>query len=715
MEAQSTQNSSVMSLHTLFSPRSIAIIGASTTPGNVGNDIAKNLIQSDYSGAVYPVNPKTTELFGKPCYPSIGDIPGAVDLAIIVVPAAIVPTVLKEAGEKMVRAAVIISAGFKETGEAGALLETAIQAIATEYHVTLLGPNCLGFIAPKKFLNASFASAIPKTGNIAFFSQSGALMSALLDHGKKTLGFSHFVSIGNKTMVDETMLLSHFKNETDSQVIGMYTENLSDASTFISRAHEIVHGNNPKPIIALKSGKTEAGTAASSSHTGAVAGNTLAYHALFHQARITEAESFEELIELLATFSQNPLPKGRRLTIVTNAGGFGVLATDAAVGAGLEIAELSPETQEKLRLVLPAAGSVHNPIDLLGDALAKRYQDALEIVASDPNTDLLLILLTPQTMTEPGATAEAIVRLKQSYPNLPIVTVMAGKELVLPGRAVLEKNHLTVLDYPESGARALGKLAEAANWSLEASSPRISSFDDVQVDAAKNLLKRARAENIFELGESASAEILKKYKFPFLESTLVTSGAGALAAAQKIGKRVALKIVSGDIIHKSDVGGVLLDVLPEHADQAYEVLIETVRTKKPEAKIDGALVVEMAKKDGIELLLGLKKEPGLGTLLVVGLGGIYVEVFHDVALRFLPLTERDIEEMLHEIKSYPLLAGTRGEVGIDLDGLKDLIARLAQFATDFPEIVELDINPLLAFPNRADFRILDARMRLTEK
>ncbi len=704
-----------MSLHTLFSPKSIAVIGASTTPGSVGNDIAKNLIQSDYSGHVFPVNPKTTELFGRPCFTSISDIPETIDLAIIVVPASIVPTVLREAGEKLVRAVIIISAGFKETGTPGAALEDSIRAIASEYRITLLGPNCLGFIAPKKFLNASFASAIPKTGSIAFFSQSGALMSALLDHGKKTLGFSHFVSIGNKAVIDEALLLEHFRNDPDTKVIGLYTEGLRDAPVLIDRAHASIASKTPKPIIALKSGKTEAGTAASSSHTGAVAGNALAYHALFHQARITEADSFEELIELLATFSQNPLPKGRQITIVTNAGGFGVLATDAAVGAGLEIAQLSPETQEKLRLVLPAAGSLHNPIDLLGDALAKRYQDALEIVASDPNTDLLLILLTPQTMTEPGATAESIVRLKQSHPNLPMVTVMAGKELVLPGRAILEKNNLTVLDYPESGARALGKLAEAANWSIEAPSPLTPTFDDVQIDAVKNLLKRARAENKFELGESTSAEILKKYKFPFLESTLVTSGAEALAAAQKIGKPVALKIVSGDIIHKSDVGGVLLGIAPEHADQAYEVLIETVSTNKPEAKIDGALVVEMAKKDGIELLLGLKKEPGLGTLLVVGLGGIYVEVFHDVALRFLPLTERDLDEMLHELQSSPLLSGTRGHQSVEMNRIKELLARLAQLSADFPEIVELDINPLLVFPDGADFRILDARMLLSQE
>lgn len=703
-----------MSLFTLFAPQSIAVIGASTTPGNVGNDITKNLIQSDYSGAVYPVNPKTTELYGKPCYPKIDAIPGPVELAIIVVPAAIVPTVLREVGEKMVRAAVIISAGFKETGAAGAELEASIQTIATEYSITLLGPNCLGFIAPKKFLNASFASAIPQAGNIAFFSQSGALMSALLDHGKKSLGFSHFVSIGNKAMINETILLSHFKKDPDTEVIGMYTEGLSAASALITRARASLSGETPKPIIALKGGMTEAGTAASSSHTGAVAGSAEAYHTLFRQARITEAKSFQELIELLNVFSKNPLPKGNRIAIVTNAGGLGVLATDVAIEYGLKLAELSAETESKLKTILPDAASTHNPVDILGDAKAARYQAALEIVAADPNVELLLVILTPQTMTEPKETAEALIRIRELHPELPMVSILAGKDLVQSGRELLEKNNLAVLGYSESGARALGKLAEAARWSRETLSPTSPSFNDVQIDAAKNLLEKARAEKRYELGESASAEILKKYSFPFLESTLVTNRTEALEAAQKIGKPVALKIVSADIIHKSDVGGVLLNIEPEHADQAFEVLIETVRAKKPEAKMDGALVVEMAREGGRELLLGLKKEPGLGTLLVVGLGGIYVETFHDIAMRFLPLTERDVDEMLHEIKSYSLLAGTRGEKGVNVEGIKDLIARLAQFAADFPEVEELDINPLLVFPERGDFRILDARMRLTK-
>lgn len=703
-----------MSLHTLFAPKSIALIGASTTPGSVGNDIAKNLIHSDFSGKVYPVNPKTDTLLGVRCYPTIADIPETVDVALIVVPASIVPQVLREAGEKMVRAAIIISAGFKETGEEGAKLEEEVRSIALEYKMTLLGPNCLGFIEPRLFLNASFASASPQAGNIAFFSQSGALMSALLDEAKESLGFSAFVSLGNKALLDEATLLKHFKNDAATEVIGFYTESLVDAPTLIETSHTLLHAKKSKPLIALKSGMTEAGTHASSSHTGALAGSAAAYRALFRQARILQAENFEELIELLKIMSQNPLPQGKRIAIVSNAGGLGVLATDAAVSSGLELASLSPSTQEKLRAVLPKAASVANPIDILGDALAERYREALHIVAEDEHVDLLLIILTPQTMTEPEKTGEVILNLRKKYPSLSLATVFAGHDLVTPGIRTLERGGIANFSFPESGARALGKLSQVGLWKKEKKSTPLPHFEDIEKEKVQTVFSKAREKKSLILGEREATAVLSAFRFPFLESHFVTSPEEALAAARKLGKLVVLKIVSPDILHKSDMRGVMLGVAPEEAGKAYTKLLDRVRVKAPTAELEGALVVEMSEAGGIEILLGLKKEPGLGTLLVFGLGGIYVETFQDIAMRFVPLSHEDIDEMIHAVKTYPLLAGERGQTGIDFEKLKEYMARLSQLALDFPEIEELDINPLLAFPEGKNFRVLDARLKLSE-
>jgi acetyl coenzyme A synthetase (ADP forming)-like protein len=700
-----------MSLHTLFSPKSIAVIGASTRPGSVGNDIAKNLIKSDFRGKVFLVNPKGGELFGKTCFPSISEISEDVDLVIIIVPAAIVPSVLREAGEKMVRAAVIISAGFRETGPAGQALEEEIIRIATEYKMELLGPNCLGFIRPKLFLNASFASTMPVSGPIAFFSQSGALTSAFLDITKQALGFSTFASIGNKATLNETTLLAHFAADDASKVIGFYTEGLTDATSIIAAGEMLLE--KKKPVIALKSGTTEAGTSASSSHTGAVAGSDAAYTALFRQAGILRATNFQDLLELLAIFAHNPLPSGNRVAIITNAGGLGVLATDAVIENGLELATLHPNTIALLKSVLPPAGNCQNPIDVLGDALADRYEQALNIVAQDEAVDMLLIILTPQTMTEDEKTATAVVQLKKHYPKLPIATVFSGRQLTARGEAVLHESHIVNTHYPERAARMLGALAQLKKWQITRHTPsKTLLLPPHQTVVAREIIDEAFTQNTEQLGEEKASRFLAAYGFPFLQSKFVSSSQTAKDFALRLGRKVALKIVSPDIIHKSDVGGVMLDIHPNEADIAYEHLIGTVRQRAPGAHLEGAMVVEMAESKSIELLLGLKKEPGLGTLVVVGLGGIYVEIFKDVAMRFAPLTEHAINEMLHELKSSPLLQGARGQQAVDLSFLKTYLATLSEIALTFPEIVELDINPLAIASDGTTFRVLDARIRI---
>ncbi|MDP3957331.1 MAG: acetate--CoA ligase family protein [bacterium] len=699
-----------MHLDTLFSPQSIAVIGASTRTGSVGYTLTENLLKNGYAGKVYPVNPKTARLFDLPCYKSISDIPKAVDLAIIIVPAAGVPAVLREAGENNIRAAIIISSGFKEVGATGKLLENEVISIAEKFNIALLGPNCLGFLHPALGLNASFAKRLPQSGHIAFFSQSGALSTALIDLTIDALDFSHFVSIGNKAVIGENELLRYFAKDENVKTIGFYTEGLADGSALIEIGRAILARSEAKPIITLKSGTTEAGVSATSSHTGALAGNDEAYSALFKQARIIRAHSLEQLTHFLSAFSHNKLPESNRLAIVTNAGGLGVLATDAAVSNGLHIAKLSDKTKEKLKSILPPAGNVENPVDVLGDALADRYLAALQIVAADEQVDMLLVIVTPQTMTEAKETAEAIASVKQ-HSEKPVIAVFAGQESLAEGLLVLRKNNIVTVTYPEAGAEALAALAQVTAWRKEIL-PTSFSLDNINREKATAVLHAARKERRAALTEKEVSVILTAYGFPFLTTYTVENKEKALTAAEKIGKKVALKIVSPDIIHKSDVGGVILNVEPSNAGEAYEKLLAQVKEHAPEARIEGALVVEMAQAGGQEIILGLKKEPGLGTLVLAGLGGIFVETFQDTALRFAPLMREDAEEMLHELKAFPLLSGTRGQQGIHIETLITMIGRLSQLAQDFPEIAELDINPVLAFPESENFRVLDARIRL---
>ncbi len=701
-----------MNLEPLFSPRSIAVIGASTKEGSVGWSLTHNLLNYGYTGKVYPVNPKTDTLFELPCFKSISDIPDAIDLAIIIIPAEAVPGALREVGEKEVPAAIIISSGFKETGEHGTSLETEIRDIAEEYDIALLGPNCLGLLHPKIGLNASFAQGMPEQGSIAFFSQSGALCTALLDLTGKRLGFSSFVSVGNKALLGEKELLRHFAQDEETQVISLYTEGVRDAATLIETGRAILSRTHPKPIIALKSGTTEAGTAASSSHTGALAGSDAAYQALFRQARITRAQSFQQLSDFLTVFSQNPLPQGKNIGIITNAGGLGVLATDAATKHGLTIAPLSQETREKLS-PLPPAASRHNPIDVLGDALADRYRLALDALAADPGVDMLLVIVTPQMMTEAALTAEAIADTKK-HCSKPIVAIFAGDTALAPGRAILERNAVATLTFPEDGAEALSALTQVATWREEAFSTAFS-FPDIKKQSAEKIIRHAITEGRSTLYETEVWDILTAYGFVFPKRAPVATREDALEAAKDFPGEIALKIVSPDITHKSDAGGVLLHVAKEEADQKFDELMARVKERVPEATLEGALMVEMAETGGREIILGMKKEPGLGALLMVGLGGIFVETFKDVAFRFAPLTEEDAREMIAELQSLPLLKGARGEAGIDMNTLVAAIGRLSLLVAHFPEIEELDINPLLTFPEAGRFRVLDARIRLQEK
>lgn len=699
-----------MSLQNLFTPKSIVIIGASTKVGSVGNDLTHNILFGGYAGDVFLVNPKARKLFNRRCFTDLHEITETPDLAIIIVPAKIVPAVLREAGEKGIHAAIIISAGFKESGPVGAALEAEVIAIAEEFQLSILGPNCLGYLSPTQKLNASFASMklMPKKGGIAFFSQSGALSTALLDLSHAELGFSLFASIGNKSVLKEKDFLEWARDDAATRLVAFYSEDIRSSETFIAGARALQTLPTPKPLIVLKSGTTDAGTKASSSHTGSLAGSDAAYEALLRQGGALRARSMNHLKNLLEGFSKNPPLAGNRIAIVTNAGGLGVLATDALVKNGLALAPASAETEARLKEFLPPAASAKNPIDVLGDALADRYAETLNVIGSDPHVDAIMVIVTPQSMTDAIGTARAIIHLKEQS-GKPILAVFSGKDALHKGTELLRTSDIALFTYPEEAAETLGSMYAFTQFHNEKISTEFS-FPDIETEKAHDIIALARKEGRDRLTESEGYDVLAAYGFPILRSYEVHSATEAGAAALMIGSDVALKIVSPDILHKSDAGGVLLHIAPEHASDAYDTLLRTVSANVPHAKLDGAVVVEMARPGGKEIILGMKQEPNLGKLLMVGLGGIFVEIFKDAAFRFAPLDTENAETMIRELKSYQLLAGARGEKSIDITALAQCLGRLSQLVLDFPEISEIDINPLVVTENAKDFRILDARI-----
>jgi acetate---CoA ligase (ADP-forming) len=697
-----------MSLATLFNPRSIAVIGASTTPGSVGHIIVQNLINEHFPGKVFPVNPKAETLLGLPCYPSVKTITQPIDLAIIVVPAAIVPLVLSEVGEVGIKSAIIISAGFKEAGVNGKVLEQQVKTLVEKYSITLIGPNCLGFLHSSRSLNASFAKGLPNPGGITFFSQSGALCTTLLDQTRNSLGYAHFVSVGNKATVCEAELLEYFIQDPETSLIAFYTEDLAEGASLIRLGRHALLQNPPKPLIALKSGTTEAGSHASSSHTGAVAGSDHAYNTLFRQAMITRAKNLTHLQNLLTVFSKNSLPQGGNLAIITNAGGMGVLATDSAIKNNVTLAKLDPQTENDLGLALPTAAGIHNPIDVLGDAPANRYELALNLAAKDPGVDMLLVIVTPQAMTESVKTAEVIVKTRNTTKK-PIVTVFTDGPFLAEGRSLLEQKGIAVLKSAEEAAEALASLANVSRWHASTSLVQetiTSSPSPSHLTSPKPLSPKPGY-----LTEPTARHLLEEYGFIFPKTTILHSKEEALSAAELFTDPVVLKIISPDIIHKSDVGGVLVGVSPKDIPKKYEGLLETIRKNVPEAKIEGVLVAEMIPESKTEILLGIKEEPGLGKLLVVGMGGIYVEILADVASRFAPLSKTEALAMIGELKSFPMLLGVRGQKGIDIDLLADTLVSLSGLVTDYPTITELDINPLV--PHQDGFVCLDARIKIS--
>jgi acetyl coenzyme A synthetase (ADP forming)-like protein len=705
----------------IFKPRSVAVIGASTREGSVGHALFRNVLMNDFTGMVFPVNMRAKSVLGVKAYESVLQIPDEVDLAVLVVPALAVPATLAECGQKNVRGAIVISAGFKELGPTGAQLELAVRDRARKYGIRLIGPNCFGMIncSPKVRLNTTFGRVMPRFGNLAFISQSGAVGVNALEYAEsEELGFSKFISIGNKADINECDLLSYLKDDPDTDVIALYLEDLADPPEFMRIARETAsHETRPKPILAIKSGRTTEGAKAASSHTGALAGSDAAYDAFFAQARILRVDTINELFAKAAALAYQPVPRGPRVAILTNAGGVGIMGTDACVRNGLKLAELAPETSAALRKVLPVTASTSNPVDIIGDADEKRYRAALELMVADENVDGLIPMWTPTLMAEAVDIANVIADIgsKSDKPVLACIQTMGNSADI---RKALLRDHIPHYQFPENAARAMAAMAEFGEWSRRPQGD-VLTFPDVKPDVVKEILAKVRARQSLAprpsppfVSEPEGHEILRAYGMPVPPSRLTKTLDEALAAAKEIGYPVVLKIVSPDVLHKTEFGGVRVNITDEarlkaeHAD-----LLAGVKAKKPDADIWGVLIQQMAPK-GTETILGMNRDPSFGPILMFGLGGILVEVLKDVTFRIAPLNDISTDSMVNGIKAVKILQGYRGEAPRDVAKIKECLQRLSQLVTDFEEISELDINPLLVYEEGKGALVLDARFLL---
>jgi acetate---CoA ligase (ADP-forming) len=694
-------------LDAFFKPDSVAVIGASRDPEKLGYAVVSNLKEAGFPGRIYPINPKADEILDLKVYPSVIDVPDSIDLAVIVIPYRFVPDVLRECGQKGVPAVVVITAGFREAGREGLEREMELVEIAKQYDLRLIGPNCLGVIDTTTPLNASFAPGTPPAGPIAFMSQSGALGTAVLDIAAAgRIGFSKFVSLGNKADVSEIDLLEALADDPESRVILIYVEGVPNGQRFIEVARQVTR---KKPVVAIKSGVTASGSRAVSSHTGSLAGSEAAYKAAFNQAGVVRATSMEALFDYALAFAYQPLLQGDRIGIVTNAGGPGILATDALEHAELEIPRLSHETVEALEEYLPGAASAANPVDVLGDALADRYQHAVELVLRDPNVDGIMVIVTPQAMTEIEKTAELVGHLAQEA-DKPVVGCFMGEARIKAGVDILREYDVPNYPFPE---RAAAALAAMSAYRRELERPVFEPEPCTAcIPAVRELFEKVRAEGRVSIGDLEAWDVLRAYDFPIPESRLAETPDEAVAIAEEIGYPVVLKIASPDILHKTDVGGVKVNLsTASDVRDAFDLMVYRAGRYVPGARIWGCQVQQMVK-GGREVLLGMSRDPQFGPLVAFGLGGIYVEALKDVSFRVAPFSRQEAQEMIREIRSFPLLEGVRGEPPADFEAMVDALLKVSQLVTDFPEIVELDINPLMVFDEGQGAMAIDMRLVL---
>lgn len=669
----------------LFSPTSIAVIGASATEGKVGHDILKNLLEQGYKGKVFPVNPKREEILGIKAFGSVGDISEQVDMAAIVIPAKFVAGVMKECAEKGVKYIVIISAGFKEVGtEEGKALEEEIKQIALTQNLTVLGPNCLGILRPPEGMNASFAKDLPPAGKVALVSQSGAFAVALMDSAPNLhLGFSAVVSIGNKMVMDESDVIELLANDPETNVIGLYLESITDGKRFREIAEKVA---KEKHVVLIKAGVSDYGKKAASSHTGSLAGNDGVVDAVCAQAGIHRAKSLEEFTDLLRVLSTEPPLLSPNIAIITNAGGPGILAADAAALYELSLPELSEKQQALLKKALPATASIGNPIDVIGDAGVDRYEAALNACNEDPGIDGIAVLLTPQVMTPATEIAKAVIEAHKKTPLMPTVAAFMGGESVEEAVSLLSEAGIPVFNTPNAAMRALRSLR-----THELHQPKKQEQSVTHAKEAKALLKGKNGL----LDEDTTVKLLHLYGITLPKQQLAQSAQDAAKAAEEIGFPVVLKVSSPDIIHKTDVGGIAVGLTStKEVEEAFASIASSVKEKMPQAKWNGVLVQQM-QTGGNELILGGLRDPAFGPIVMVGFGGIYTELFKDVTFRLAPLSEEDAYDALQELTSWKLLLGMRGQEQSDIPELASLMVALGNLMADCEEITELDCNPVI--------------------
>ena len=694
-------------LDKLFNPKSIAVIGASNRRGSVGYILLKNITSSEFEGVVYPINIKAEAVQGIKAYPTVADVPGSIDCAVIAVPAKAVPDTIRQCGEKGIGGAVVITAGFKEAGPEGLKLETEMKAVAEEYGIRILGPNCLGYARPPLHINTTFSNECAGPGRVAFISQSGALGTAILDWAKaNNIGFSAFVSAGSMTDVDFGDMIDYFGDDPHTSSIIMYIESIQDARSFMSAAR---HFSKKKPIIVVKSGRTARSAMAAASHTGALAGDDTLYSAVFRRAGVVRVDSISDLFDSAESLSRVNNPKGNHLAIITNAGGPGVMASDRLIALGGELAELTPETDMKLKDVLTDFNARGNPVDIGGDAPPERFAAATQIVLEDENTEGVLAILTPQATSDPTTTAKLLVDIAKDAKK-PLLTSFMGEIMVGEAIRIFREAGIPVFATPEDAVVAYMNMYEytrSLDALYETPTDILPEFEPDR-DVVKEVFAEAVAEGRTTLSEFEAKRVLDAYQIPTVKTVIAQSAEEAEKAADEIGFPIVMKIHSNDITHKSDVGGIALNIRSaEEAGKQFDKIIERVKQNAPDAEIIGVTVQEMSR-GGHEVIVGAKQDPTFGPSILFGMGGTGVELFRDVAIDFPPLNQALAHSMIQSTKVSKLLAGYRGSEPVDMEKLERTLVKISYLMVDFPEISEMDINPLQV---RADgLCALDARI-----
>lgn len=699
-------------LRSIFYPNSIAVVGATDKEGSVGSTLLKNLLHSDFSGKIFPVNPKRSHILNTECYTSLTALPMKVDLAVIVIPARVVLSVIQECVQLGIPSAIIISAGFKELGKDGLALEQQILEEASKSGLRIIGPNCLGVMNPHIHLNATFAAEIALPGKIAFLSQSGAMCTAVLDWSLQAkIGFSAFVSIGSMSDVDWGDLISYLGSDESTDTIFIYMETIGNPSKFLSAVQVI---SQKKPIIVIKPGKTEAAAKAAASHTGSMAGSDDIFDACLQRGGVLRVDTISELFDMILTLSKQPMPKGPNLCLITNAGGPAVLATDATSIYGASLASLSSDTISALNQFLPPAWSHSNPVDILGDAGAERYAKTLSVVAKDPAIDGILVVLSPQDMTDPVGTAEALITHRH-IPDKPILASWMGGEHVMEGAKLLDGAGIPAFPYPDSAAKIFATMwrhkkaiQETAHYSLR---EKTEDFTKARKEVQK-IIKHLLSERRYLLTEEESKKVLEAYHIPTVQTIHAKTEAEAVSIAKKLGFPVVVKLHSTTITHKSDVGGVKLSLTtPEAVCAAYQEILQSVSKLKGKQHFHGVTVQRMIGATGHEVILGSIVDPQFGPVVLFGSGGKYVEVYKDKALALPPLNSYLAKQLMMQTKIYQILQGVRGESPVPIKELEKILIRFSHLIIDNPQIIECDINPLLA--STKEIIALDGRIVLS--